>query len=222
MRKLLNVLYVTTPNSYLSKDGMNVVVSVNQEEKLRIPIVNIEGIVAFGYLGASPGLMKLCADNGVSLSFLSPGGRFIGRFQGPVHGNVLLRKAQYQASEDPSRSLHYAQLFVAGKIQNYRTTLQRFIRNHSCPPEVQEAIELMGVSKRKAFSTNDVAILRGIEGEAANTYFKVFPFLELQQREVFPFHGRNRRPPKDPVNAMLSFVYTLLANDMSSALETGR
>ena len=113
MRKLLNILYVTTPESYLSKDGENVVVSVKQEERFRIPIINLEGIITFGYMGASPGLMKLCADNGVSLSFLSPNGRFIGRLQGPVHGNVLLRKTQYLINDDIERSLHFAQLFVA-------------------------------------------------------------------------------------------------------------
>ena len=130
MKKLLNVLYVTTPESYLSKDGQNVVVSVEKEERFRIPVIIIEGIVTFGYLGASPGLMKLCADNGVSLTFLSPNGRFIGRMQGPTRGNVLLRKEQYRIADDEERSLHFARLFIAGKIQNYRTTLQRFIRDN--------------------------------------------------------------------------------------------
>ena len=220
MRKLLNVLYVTIPESYLSKDGMNVVVSVDQEERFRIPIVNIEGIVTFGYKGASPGLMKLCADNGVSLSFLSPNGRFIGRFQGSVRGNVLLRKAQYQISDDKECALHFAQLFVAGKIQNYRTILQRFVRDNGDNTEVEMAIKSLEVSKRWALNAKEVGSLIGVEGDAANTYFGVFPNLLLQKKEEFPFHGRNKRPPKDAVNALLSFVYTLLANETAAALET--
>lgn len=220
MRKLLNVLYVTTPESYLSKDGMNVVVSVDKEERFRIPIVNIEGIVAFGYMGASPGLMKLCAENGVSLSFLSPTGRFIGRFQGPVHGNVLLRKAQYHTADNEESALHFAQLFVAGKIQNYRTILQRFIRDNGVSSEVKEAIQLLDTSKHRALNTNNVASLIGVEGDAANTYFGVFPNLILHQKEGFQFRGRNKRPPKDAANALLSFVYTLLANETAAALET--
>ena len=128
MRKLLNTLYVTTPEAYLSKDGLNVVVSVNQEEIFRIPAINIEGIVTFGYMGASPGVMKLCSDNGISLTFLSPHGRFISRIQGPTKGNVLLRKKQYQMADDEEASLHIARLMISGKIQNYRNILRRYIR----------------------------------------------------------------------------------------------
>ena len=119
MRKLLNTLYITTPESYLSKDGMNVVISVNQQEVFRIPIINIEGIVTFGYMGASPGLMKLCTDNNVSLTFLSPNGRFVSRIQGQTRGNVLLRKTQYKKSEQDEWTLHVAQVMIGGKIQNY-------------------------------------------------------------------------------------------------------
>ena len=220
MRKLLNVLYVTTPESYLSKDGMNVVVSVDKEERFRIPIVNIEGIVTFGYMGASPGLMKLCADNGVALSFLSPNGHFIGRFQGPVRGNVLLRKTQYQIAEDKEHALHYAKLFVAGKIQNYRTILQRFVRDNGSNEEVEAAIKSLNCSKGWALRTKEVSNLIGVEGDAANTYFSIFPHQLLQQRDGFPFQGRNRRPPKDAVNALLSFVYILLAHETAAALES--
>ena len=220
MRKLLNILYVTTPESYLSKDGENVVVSVKQEERFRIPIINLEGIITFGYMGATPGLMKLCADNGVSLSFLSPNGRFIGRLQGPVHGNVLLRKTQYQINDDIERSLHFAQLFVAGKIQNYRTILQRFIRDNGDSIQIAGAIKSLEKSKQWALNANDLPSLIGVEGDAANSYFEVFPMLLLHQKDGFPFHGRNRRPPKDAVNAMLSFVYALLANETAAALES--
>jgi CRISPR-associated protein Cas1 len=220
MRKLLNVLYVTTPESYLSKDGQNVVVSVKQEEKFRIPIINLEGIVTFGYMGASPGLMRLCADNGVSLVFLSPNGRYIGRFQGPVQGNVLLRKTQYSIADNDGKSLHYARLFIAGKIQNYRAILQRFERDNGDNPEVEAAVRVLESEKKMVLSANSSPQLIGFEGDAANSYFGVFHHLVLHQKDDFSFHGRNRHPPKDKVNAMLSFVYTLLANETAAALET--
>lgn len=220
MRKLLNTLYITTPEAYLSKDGLNVVVSVQQEEIFRIPVLNIEGIVTFGYMGASPGLMKLCADNGVSLTFLSPQGRFVGRVQGPTKGNVLLRVQQYKLAEDKDFSLHLSKIFIGGKIQNYRNILRRFIRDNGEYEEVRNAAQSLDNSKRLLLGTTDFNQLRGIEGEAANNYFSVFPHLILHQKSGFPFNGRNRRPPKDAVNAMLSFVYTLIANDTAAALET--
>ena len=220
MRKLLNTLYVTTPEAYLSKDGLNVVISVRQEEVFRIPVVNIEGIVTFGYMGASPGLMKLCTDNGVSLTFLSPNGRFVSRVQGQTKGNVLLRKAQYRLADDEQRSLHIAQLFVAGKIQNYRNVLRRYIRDYGENIDVETAAKAMDMEKRDALRTQDKTELMGVEGRAANRYFSVFPHLILQQKADFPFTGRNRRPPKDAVNAMLSLAYTLLANDTAAALES--
>lgn len=220
MRKLLNTLYVTTPEAYLSKDGMNVVISVKQQEMFRIPVINIESIVTFGYMGASPGLMKLCTDHGVSLTFLSPNGRFISRVQGQTKGNVLLRKAQYQLADNEQWSLHIAQLFVAGKIQNYRNVLRRYIRDYGDNVDVEGASKKLDYEKRYALRTSDKTELMGIEGQAANLYFSAFPHLILQQKEDFPFAGRNRRPPKDAANAMLSLVYTLLANDTAAALET--
>lgn len=220
MRKLLNTLYVTTPDAYLSKDGMNVVISVKQQEVFRIPIINIEGIVTFGYMGASPGLMKLCTDNNVSLTFLSPNGRFVSRIQGQTRGNVLLRKAQYRLADNEQRSLHVAQLFVAGKIQNYRNVLRRFIRDYGENADVENTVRSLDMKKCDALRSTDRTELMGIEGRAANLYFSVFPYLILQQKADFPFAGRNRRPPKDAMNAMLSLAYTLLANDTAAALET--
>lgn len=220
MRKLLNTLYVTTPEAYLSKDGLNVVISVKQEEMFRIPIINIESIVTFGYMGTSPGLMKLCTDNSVSLTFLSPNGRFVSRVQGQTKGNVLLRKTQYSLADDEQWSLHIAQLFVAEKIQNYRNVLRRYIRDYGENSEVETAAKALDMEKRDALRAQDRTELMGIEGRAANCYFSVFPHLILQQKADFPFSGRNRRPPKDAVNAMLSLAYTLLANDTSAALET--
>lgn len=220
MRILLNTLYVTTPEAYLSKDGLNVVVSVKQSELFRIPIHNIEQIVTFGYMGASPGLMKLCADNGVALTFLSPQGRYISRSQGPTKGNVLLRKAQYTLSDNPCYALHLAKLFIGGKIQNYRNILRRFLRDNGDNAAVAHCADHLQRCKSKVFNADSIDSVRGIEGEAANSYFNVFSELILHQKDDFVFKGRNRRPPKDAVNAMLSFVYTLISNDMTAALET--
>lgn len=220
MRKLLNTLYVTLPEAYLSKDGQNVVVSVNQQEVFRIPSINIEGIVTFGYMGASPGLMKLCSDNGISLTFLSPNGRFISRVQCATRGNVLLRKAQYSLSDDEERSLHVAKLIIAAKIQNYRNILKRYCRDYGECQEVETAVKILETNKQHALNADDKTKLMGFEGMASNTYFDALPKLILNQKESFPFNGRNRRPPKDKVNAMLSLAYTLIANDTSAALET--
>lgn len=220
MRKLLNTLYVTTPEAYLTKDGLNVVVSVDKEERFRIPILNVESIVTFGYMGASPGLMKLCMDNNVSLSFMTPQGRFISRVQGATRGNVLLRKKQYTLSEDENVALHLAKLFITGKVFNTRSILQRYIRDNGADEEVESVIKQLDWRKKRIMLAENMEILRGEEGNAANTYFDVFSHLILNQKEVFQFNGRSRRPPKDEVNAMLSFVYTLIANDVAAALET--
>ena len=220
MRKLLNTLYVTTPEAYLSKDGLNVVVSVEKEERFRIPIMNVESIVTFGYMGASPGLMKLCMDNNVSLSFMTPQGRFICRVQGPTKGNVLLRKKQYSLSEDENVALHLAKLFILGKVFNTRSILQRYIRDNGADEEVEHVVKQLECRKKRIMQAESMDILRGEEGYAANAYFDVFSHLILHQKDDFPFDGRNRRPPKDEVNAMLSFVYTLIANDVAAALES--
>ena len=220
MRKLLNTLYVTTPDAYLSKDGQNVVVSVKQQEVFRIPSINIEEIVTFGYVGASPGLMKLCCDNGISLTFLSPSGRFIGRVVGPVRGNVLLRKDQYSLSENDEQSVSVARLMIAGKIQNYKNILRRYLRDYGDNQDVENAVKILEFNKNLAIKEEDKGRLLGFEGIASNAYFNVFPNLILQQKEHFTFSGRNRRPPKDAVNAMLSFAYSLIANDCAAALET--
>ena len=220
MRKLLNTLYVTTPEAYISKDGMNVVVSVKQQEVFRIPAINIEGIVTFGYMGASPGLMKLCSDSGISLTFLSPNGRFVSRVQGATRGNVLLRKAQYSLSEDEEWSLHVSRLMIAAKIQNYRNVLKRYVRDYGECNEVEVAVKLLDANKHYALKAENRIQLMGFEGMASNAYFEVLPKLILNRDEAFHFNGRNRRPPKDAVNAMLSLAYTLIANDISAALET--
>lgn len=220
MRKLLNTLYVTTPEAYLSKDGLNAVISVKQQEVFRIPIVNIEHIVTFGYMGASPGLMKLCADNGVSLTFLSPNGRFIGRFQGPVTGNVLLRTRQYRLASDPNYSLSLARILIAAKINNYRQILLRQLRDYGSNTSIEEVERKLKNCKKLALKSASSDELRGHEGDAASAYFSVFSHLLRTSDPVFQFNGRNRRPPRDAVNCMLSFIYTLIANDCTSALES--
>lgn len=220
MRKLLNTLYVTTPEAYLSKDGQNVVVSVNQEEVFRIPAINIESIVTFGYMGVSPGLMRMCTENGIALTFLSQHGGFICRVQGATKGNVLLRKRQYQLSDDNLWTLNTAKLMICGKIQNCRNILKRYIRDYGQNIAVSQTIFSLEQIKHNALTAQDKTSLIGYEGLASNAYFEVFPILILNQKNDFPFNGRNRRPPKDAVNAMLSFVYTLIANDVSNALET--
>lgn len=220
MKILLNTLYVTTPESYLSKDGLNVVISIKQKEVFRIPILNIEGIVTFGYMGASPGLMRLCAENKVSLNFLSPSGRFISRVQGPTHGNVLLRFSQYKLSTDKIFAPHISKIFIAGKIQNYRNILKRYLRDNGTNTIIEKAADKLDFCKMNVLKTSTQDELRGVEGEAANIYFTAFPELILNQKQNFLFKGRNRRPPKDAVNAMLSFVYALICNDVAAALET--
>lgn len=220
MRKLLNTLYITTPESYLSKDGINIVISVKQEEIFRIPIINVENIVTFGYMGVSPGVMKLCNDNNVSITFLSPTGRFVSHIQGQTRGNVLLRKAQYALSEDSDWTLRTAQIMVGGKIQNYRNILRRYVRDYGEDKTVSSAAIALENFKKDIFHTTDKTTLIGVEGIAAKKYFDAFPNLMTQQKEGFPFSGRNRHPPKDAINSMLSLTYTLLTNDMVAALET--
>lgn len=220
MRKLLNTLYITTPESYIFKDGENIVVSVKQQEVFRISVLNVEAIVTFGYMGSSPGVMKLCADRGISLTFLTPNGRFISRVQGQVRGNVLLRKAQYKFADDENVSTEIAKVCIAGKIQNYRNILRRFERDYGQVAEVEAVGEEMNRAKRSVLNAMSKDTIMGLEGEAANSYFSVFPYLIINQKKDFPFTGRNRRPPKDAVNAMLSLAYTLLTNDITSALES--
>ena len=223
MRKLLNTLYVTTPESYLARDGENVVVRVENEEKFRIPIHNLEAIVCFGYMGASPQLMQLCTENNVSLSFLSPSGRFLGRVSGRVRGNVLLRRTQYLRADNREESLEIAKAFIVGKLVNCRTVLGRGIRDHGAVidcDKVRAADALLIENLLKIEDCTSADMLRGIEGNCAKFYFVTLDELILKQKDDFYLVERNRRPPLDNMNALLSFLYTLLAHDLESALET--
>lgn len=222
MRKLLNTLYITTPEAYLARDGENVVIRVNEREIFRIPVHNIEGIVTFGYMGASPALMQLCAERNVGLSFLSAQGRFMGRVSGGVRGNVLLRRTHYRWADNPQRVIALSRLFVGGKIANSRKVVERFRREHDLGEESDVAKVSHDLRSAKQLLHQMVSEdqIRGVEGEAANRYFSIFNQMIVAQKSDFTFQGRSRRPPKDRVNAMLSFLYTLLAHDVQSALET--
>ncbi|WP_298668823.1 type I-C CRISPR-associated endonuclease Cas1c [uncultured Methanofollis sp.] len=223
MRKLLNTLYVTTPESYLLRDGENVVVKVDGKEKFRIPIHNLEGIVCMGYMGASPQLMRLCTDSNVGLSFLTPSGRFLARVHGRVRGNVLLRRTQYRVADNAGESLDIARCFIQGKIVNCRTVLGRGIRDHgeSIRCDRIRSVDVLLIENLQGIEecTNSDS-LRGIEGNCAKFYFEVLDELILKQKDDFFITERNRRPPCDNMNALLSFLYTLLAHDVESALET--
>ena len=223
MKKLLNTLYITLEDSYLSLDGENVVVIDGDREIGRVPLHNLEGIVSFGYRGTSPALMGACAEKNISLCYLTPQGRFLARVTGRIKGNVLLRKRQYKSSMDEQESLEIAKNCIFGKVYNCRWVLERAIRDHGMQID-KEKVKNASLKLKHALTLIREARLkeqlRGYEGEAASIYLGVFDELILQQKKDFGFSGRNRRPPMDNTNALLSFSYTLLTNTMASALET--
>ena len=220
MRKLLNTLFVLTENSYLSLDGENVLVSQEKKEIARFPLHTLEGILSFSYAGASPALMGACAQRNIDLAFFNPRGKFLARSVGETKGNVLLRQKQFRVSDDPGNSCQYAKGFLLGN--NARWVLERATRDH---PQRVPVDKLKKISGQLAAALTDIEKaetleeLRGTEGEAAKLYFSGFDDLILQQRNTFAFTRRSRRPPLDPVNALLSFAYTLLARDCAAALE---
>ena len=223
MKKLLNTLYVTSENSYLALDGENIVIYEEQEERGRLPLHNLEGIVSFGYRGTSPALMGACADRNISLCYLTPQGKFLTRVTGKVRGNVLLREQQYASSKNAEIGLAVAKNCILGKVYNARWVIERALRDH--PMQVDtERLKMVSVQLKHSLELIQNSVskdqLRGYEGEAASLYFSVFDELILQQKKDFFFHGRNKRPPMDNVNAMLSFTYTLLTNSITSALES--
>lgn len=223
MRKLLNTLYVISENSYLTLDGENIVVYEEKQEIGRLPLHNLEGIVSFGYRGTSPALMGACADRNISLCYMTPQGKFLARVTGKIKGNVILREQQYRSSQDEEVSLSIAKNCILGKIYNSRWVLERAIRDHGLQIDVEKvksASDNLKKSLEYIKECQSKEQLRGYEGEAASIYFGVFDQLILQQKKDFPFHGRNKRPPLDNMNAMLSFVYTLLTNTVASALES--
>lgn len=223
MKRHLNTLFITTQGAYVSKDGESVVVKVDNEIRLRVPVHTLGGIVCFGLVSCSPFLMGFCAEKGVSISFMTETGGFLAKVQGPVSGNVLLRRGQYRFADDLKFSAGIATAFLTGKVVNSRTVLQRALRDHPDKvntDELEGAVQRLNSALRRLQSDNEVDVLRGIEGESANTYFNVFDQLITNQKEDFFFRGRNRRPPLDNVNCLLSFLYIILMHDIRSALET--
>lgn len=223
MRMIKNTLYITTADSYLSLDGENAVINREGNEVGRVPLHLIGGIIIFGYSGASPALMGKCAEYGIELSFLTMHGRFLGRFCGETHGNVLLRKEQYRISDNPERSLDIAKSFITGKLYNSRWVIERAKRDYPLRLDTEKlssaSSKLFNLMKLIPDCKSDDS-LRGIEGDAAAAYFSVFDDMILQQKEDFYFHERNRRPPLDNVNALLSFCYMLLTHEAAGALSS--
>lgn len=223
MKKLLNTLFVVSPDTYLALENENVVIYREETVLRRIPLLTLENILYFGYKGASPALMGACAERNIGLCFLKPGGRFLARVCGASYGNVLLRKEQYRISDNPEIACRFARNFIAGKIYNSRSVIRRALRDHPLSVDKEKlefiANELMH-SVRLARVCGDLDELRGIEGNSAKLYFSVFEQLILNDKTTFRFNGRVKRPPGDAVNAMLSFVYVLLAHDCASALES--
>jgi CRISP-associated protein Cas1 len=223
MRKHGNTLYVTTQGAYLATQGETVVAKVEREVKLRVPLHMLEGIVCFGQVSCSPKLMARCSERGVGIAFLTERGRFLARVQGPVSGNVLLRREQYRRADNDARSAELARTFVGAKIANCRRVLQRTVRDHGEKTDavkLEAAVAALGRRLSDLERVEGLDSVRGIEGDAGQIYFGVFDGMIVRGDDGFRFAGRSRRPPTDPVNALLSFVYTLLLHDVVSALET--
>jgi CRISPR-associated protein Cas1 len=225
MRRHLNTLYITTQGAYLNKEGENVVVSLEGKELGRVPLHTIGAVVGFGRVMVSPPLMGACGEGGIAITHLTEEGRFLARIEGPVSGNVLLRRTQYRWADDEEKRATIARPIVIGKVLNQRTVLSRARRDHSDDlPEadrtrLDDAITRLTQIARRAENPQTTDELRGLEGEAAALYFARFDLLIRNDKETFAFKGRNRRPPLDPVNALLSFIYALLLSDVRAALE---
>lgn len=222
MRKLLNTLYITTDDAYLTEESDSVVISQGSTKLGQFPLIAIENIMLFSFKGASPALLGKCAEKGIGVSQYTPNGKFLYRISDKNRGNVLLRKEQYRISDDGSRAMPYARNMILAKVYNQRNTVNRALRDHSMRIDKEKFTKVSNNLKKKMSdieNVSDIDALRGIEGDAAVDYFSVFDDMILNQKEAFAFNGRNRRPPLDNVNAMLSFLYTLLANDCADALE---
>lgn len=221
MKEHLNTLFVTTQGAYLGKEDEAVLVRVEEQVRLRVPIHTLAGIVCFGHVGCSPALMYLCGERGVTVSFLSERGKFLGRVEGPVGGNVLLRREQYRRADDEASAVGIARALVSAKIANARAVLRRGSRDRG--PEtvvcrLGKAADALNLRLGALEAAGDLDAIRGIEGDSARVYFEVFDDLIAAQKDHFVFRARTRRPPLDAVNSLLSFVYALLEHDVRSAL----
>ncbi len=223
MRKLLNTLYVTSQGSYIHKEGETIIVEREQQKLLQLPVHTLGGIVCFGNVLCSPFLLGFCAEHDISISFLTEYGSFLASVRGPVSGNVLLRREQYRIADNSEKSAKIAANIVTGKLMNSRLVMNRAIRDHGDKIDIatirRASSSIYRLIEEVALAV-DLDEIRGIEGMAASEYFAVFNQLIVDQKEDFVFNERNRRPPLDPVNALLSFIYTLLVHDVRSALET--
>ncbi|HCD36186.1 MAG TPA: type I-C CRISPR-associated endonuclease Cas1 [Chlorobium sp.] len=223
MKKHLNTLFVTTQGTYLSKEGECAVISIDKVEKTRIPLHMLQGIICFGRISFSPYLFGYCAELGITITFLTEYGKFLCLMQGPARGNILLRRAQYRLADNYEQSAMIARSFIIGKIGNARITLSRTMRDHAEKVDLvqmRRAQHLLAGCIRKIQTITDQEIIRGIEGEAAKIYFDVFDQCITASDPLLRFSGRNRRPPLDRINCLLSFLYTLLTHDIRSALES--
>ena len=223
MRKLLNTLFILSEETYLSLDGENIVIIAENSEKRRFPLHMLENIMCFSYKGASPALMGACAERKIGLSFFSPNGKFLAGVHGKEYGNVLLRKQQYRISDDKEQGVQYAKNMMIGKVYNSRWTLERTARDHK-EREDYESIRKISAELQEGLlkirTVDNIDQLRGIEGELASRYFSVFDELILNQKDDFIFQTRNRRPPMDRVNALLSFAYAVVERECANALRS--
>lgn len=217
MKKLLNTLYITRQESYLHKERETIIIKQGKDKLGQFPAINVGNILCFGQVSVSPFLMGFCGEQGINLAFYTEYGKFLARVHGKQSGNVLLRRAQYRWADDNEKSVSIARLMVAAKIANGRAVLMREIRNHGENHHLTDAARHLAASVRQAQHADSISEAMGIEGDAANSYFSVFN--ELLLGSNFNFDGRVRRPPTDPVNALLSFAYTLISNECSSALQ---
>lgn len=223
MKHLLNTLFVTTETAKLTVDGENVVVEIDHKEAARFPLHTLSGIVCFSYYGATPALMGACSEKGIDLAFCTPRGKFLARTCGITNGNVLLRREQYRIADTPERYLPVSINMIAGKIHNCRRNIERTARDHPQRIDQDKFHDTADMLKKiniEVMSAKSPDELRGLEGAAATRYYSVFDDMILRNKEEFFFRDRNRRPPIDNINALLSFVYSILARDCASALES--
>lgn len=226
MRRQLNTLYITTEGAWVHKDGANIVMEVDNQIRARLPAHRLESLVCMGRVMVSPPLLGFCAEQGICVSYLTPNGKFLARVEGPVSGNVLLRREQYRVSDDPTRCAAIVRNLLAGKIHNQRAVIRRAIRDHGDKFDTDTTQAMAQTQHRLMRIIGQLPVeptldgLRGLEGEAAQRYFGVFDHLIRHEHPLMRFNGRNRRPPRDAINALLSLLYTLLTHDCRSALES--
>lgn len=226
-----NTLYLTTPSAYVSRDHLNLKVEVEREVKLSVPIHHLESVCIFGQVALSSPALQLCWEHGVPVNYFSENGYLIGRWEGVPNTSVMLRRAQYRAADNPRATALIARQCVAGKLQNARQSLLRSARENDSTEEsarLQERASEIGrllsamqyASNRSEGNGEGLTVdqIRGYEGQAASIYFEVFNLHLRQQREDFSFSTRSRRPPRDAINCLLSFLYALLRHDCIAGL----